>query len=109
MAWDDLDLLIVDQALVRRGAIARIARELGVRRVQEREEWVPPAEGIRVPGVRMVLLDADISTTHASELTEAASSGMLLVALVWSERGAESELLAVGFGAVLYDPVTADN
>ena len=107
MAWDDLDLLIIDQDPVRRGAIARIARELGVRRVQEREEWVPPAEGIRVPGVRVVLLDADISTPHTSELTEAASSGMLLVALVRSERGAEPELLAAGFGAVLYDPVTA--
>ncbi|MCX7623346.1 MAG: diguanylate cyclase [Thermomicrobium sp.] len=105
--WDDLDVVLVDQDPVRRAAVARLARLLGAQRVETYADWSNAVIEGPVARPTVVLVDGALLGRKALELSSAASSDRLFVALVHGESGTTPEFLAAGFGAVLYDPITA--
>ncbi|MCS7051023.1 MAG: PAS domain-containing protein, partial [Thermomicrobium sp.] len=107
MNWHDLELIIVDRDPLRSEAVSRLAQGLGVGRIQTFTEW--PSALVDTPVMRptVVLVDGTLLSRHALDLTGEGMAGRLFVAMLHGETGVTPEFLAKGFGAVLYDPITA--
>lgn len=102
----DITIAILDTDPVRRDAIVRLARSLGVGSVSVWERWpVELGEEYRSPTV--VLMDPSLAGRGGLDLVNEIRRGRFLVALGRGEGGATPEILASGFGALLYEPVTA--
>ncbi|MFN3335915.1 MAG: ggdef domain protein, partial [Thermomicrobium sp.] len=102
----DLELIIIDRDPVRRAAVARLAEALGIGQVVTLEEWPGAFTAAFVEKPTIVLVDGELLSRHALDLSTQTLSGHLFVAMVHGDSGTTPEFLAAGFGAVLYDPIT---
>lgn len=105
--WDDIDVVLVDRDPVRRAALVRLARALGVEHVQASGDWASTL--LEEPAVRptVVLVDAALLRQRPFDVSRAVQLGRFFVALVSGGTGTTPEFLAAGCGAVLYEPITA--
>ncbi len=107
VGWHDIDVILVDSDPARRLVVARLASRLGVRSLAVYESWTSAVATAPAARPTVVLVDERLLHAHVLDTVRAARDGKFFVALVPGEVRSTPELLAAGFGAVLYDPITA--